>query len=388
MPTELKTVKKEREVWLDVARGLCAIFVVLSHVPSTPLIYKMFYAPIMIPPFFFVSGYLSKNYNGSVGKFFYNRVLKLLIVRLIIVAELTLMSVKVIWRCLTSPSYLLNTLLDIIINTFMGHRAWFFSCLILISVCFIIINKLCRDKIPAMLTVSVILAAVGILVSERGTVRAWSWDTALVCQLFFVIGYCVKKKQLLSGDKIKVWHCLISAIVYFGVEIIFAVIFGAENITITVANNDWGIIAITAVIIFTGNVFLICLAKKLPPLRFLTYIGKHSFLYFALGGQVMLYCLQGVQILYNLTGFSPLNNIYITCIPVTLIACVIMLIPCWLSDKFCPALNGRINLPPLNGKNRKGSSDEKVDEHKEEAVEISTENPENKQTEVPDKKDE
>lgn len=346
------SAKSNRLIWLDVIRGMCAIFIVLSHFPSSPLIYKIFYAPIMIPAFFFVSGYLSKNYNGDIKNFLYNRSLKLLIFRFIIITEVKFMSVKLIIKCLTNPKHFINTILEIITDTLLGRSAWFFSCLIIVSLYFIIINTLCRNKSIPMVIVSIAFAVIGILISKEDTIRAWSWDTALVCQLFYVIGYCVKQKQWLSENKIKTRYCILSSILYLGSVVIFAKIFGAENIAIVVANNTWKIIPVTVFLIFTGNLFIICLAQKLIFSKFLAYVGRHSFLYFAFAGQLMLYCRQAVLILYDVTGIQLLNNNLITCIPIVLAACLINLIPCKLSDKFCPALNGTIKLPKLKTKDK------------------------------------
>lgn len=343
---------KKRQSWIDVIRGICAIFVMFFHIPSSPMTLMIFYSPIMIPAFFFVSGYLSKNYDGNVLKFLYNRVIKLIIFRFIMVFELEFFSITIILKCLKSPSFFIEYITNYLLKVVTGKSQWFISCLIISSIYFIIINKLCNNKPMLMLTVSLALAAFGLHVSTPGVITNWSWDTALVCQLFFVIGYCIKEKQWISKCKFTVKSCILLGILYICLVIIFKMIFGAENIFITVANNTWGFIPVTTILIISGNLFIVYISQKLHFSKLLVYIGQHSLLYFTLGGICMINCYHVLQYIYKITRFEPLSNIYITCITILIVSIMLMLIPCWFSDKFCPALNGNIRLPELSLKKK------------------------------------
>ncbi len=347
-----KIDNKKNLPWLDIMRAISAILVMVSHVPNVPVVYGMFFAPVTIPIFFFVSGYLSKNYTYGIGRFLYNRVLKLLIFQFIIEFELHVLSVTVLIKTLQNPMYLVNLIAECTWKIIIGESQWFIPCLIVVSIYFIIINKLCKDKAVLMIPVSLVLAAIGLYVSVPEHISNWSWDTALVCQLFYVIGYCIKQKQIISKFEFTTKSCVQWGILYISIVIIFAIIFGPENIFITVANNNWKCIPITSILILIGTIFLICLSHKIEFSKTLIYIGKHSMLYFAIGGLIMMYLYQGIQYLYQLTHFEPFNNIYLTCIPIIIASTLLTLIPCWLSDKFCPILNGTINLPQLKFTNK------------------------------------
>lgn len=51
---------KERVNWLDTAKGLCMIFVILSHAFHSPKEISVFYRPFFLATFFFVTGYTLK----------------------------------------------------------------------------------------------------------------------------------------------------------------------------------------------------------------------------------------------------------------------------------------------------------------------------------------
>lgn len=353
MQTGLKTTNQGREVWLDIIRGICAVFVIIAHVPSSPVIYGIFYAPIMIPAFFFVSGYLGKNYDGSIGKFLYYRVLKLFIAYIIILFLYNLLSVSTILSIINEPAEFIQFLIDYLNDLFLGYKLWFIPALIFVSVYFIIINKICSNKPLPMFIASAIIAAIGLYIGKPDKFILWHSQTAMICLLFYTAGYCVKQKQWLNKFKFTAKSCILTAILYFGSVIAFSLIFGAENIFIIAANNEWKILPVTATMIFLGVLFIICLSKKLSSCKLLSYIGTHSLLYFAFSSQCIDIFQKVVNSLYDITRLSFLNNVYITCLPLTLCAVLLMLIPCKLSDKFCPALNGKINLPTLKTKDKK-----------------------------------
>ncbi|MGN0475091.1 MAG: acyltransferase family protein [Acutalibacteraceae bacterium] len=342
-----KISNTQRQPWIDVIRGICSVLVIFSHIPSSPVDIGIFYAPIMIPSFFFVSGYLGKNYNGNIVEFLYNRVLKLFIFRFIAIFEINLISVNVVIKTFQNPLYLIKYIAYLSLKVIIGRSFWFISCLIVVSIYFIVINKLCKNKPVFMLSVSLAAAAFGLYISTPGVIVNWSWDTALVCQFFYVTGYCVKQKQWIEKVKFTPKLCLLIGTLYTASVIIFAKFLGINNILIIVANNTWRCIPVTSILILLGISFIICLSRIMQTSRLLTYIGKHSLLYFTMGGLCLSYCNAILQYIYTTTHFEPLNNIYITCMPILIVSTLLTLIPCWLSDKFCPALNGTIYLPEL-----------------------------------------
>mgnify|MGYP007112703159 CR=1 FL=1 len=55
-PFEIAKSTKRIE-WLDMARGICMLFVMISHLEICPIIYKIVFGPVFLSMFFFISGY-------------------------------------------------------------------------------------------------------------------------------------------------------------------------------------------------------------------------------------------------------------------------------------------------------------------------------------------
>lgn len=348
MAAEIKTLA-QREKWPDIARGLCAMLVILSHVPNVPMLYQLLYSPFMVPLFYIVSGYLTKNYGGKVVDFLYNKVLKELILKLMVVISLTTLSVSTVIGFFIHPSTIPKWLWDTLMMFFFKPRALFFSILVLCSVYFLIINKLCRDKPLPMLIVGAALAVVGIVISQPHLIRPWGWDTALVCEFFYLTGYCVRRKHWLTGFKCKVRHGFAAAGIYLAALTVCVLTLGADNALIIVMNNTWPFLPVTVLLLATGNGFLIVLSSLLPDklriTKLVTYIGRHSLIFFTFGGPIMAYLNYAADLLYSGTNWRILGMNYLMNLVIWLGSCVLTLIPCLLSDKFLPALNGSFKLP-------------------------------------------
>lgn len=348
MEPEVKTLPK-REKWPDIARGLCAMLVILSHIPNVPMLYQLCYTPFMIPLFFIVSGYLTKNYGGNAVDFFYNKVFKEILLKLMVVVSLTTFSVSTIIGFFLHPATILDWLWEILMMMCFKPRALFFSILVLCSVYFIIINKLCRNQPLPMLLIGAAMAVIGMLISHAGIFRLWGWDTALVCEFFYLFGYCARQKHWISGFSFKAWHGWLAAGIFLSTAAICATIIGAKNSLIIVINNTWPLLPITILLIVTGNGFLIALSNLLPEkrkiTRLITYIGRHSLVYFMFGGPIMAYLNYFINLLYDATNRPILCNAYLMSLVIWLASCLLTLIPCLLSDKFLPALNGSFRLP-------------------------------------------
>lgn len=348
MQPQAGTLKK-REKWADIARGISAMLVILSHVPNVPTLYKLFYSPYMIPLFYIVSGYLTNNYGGKVVDFFYNKVLKELILKFMVVISLTTFSASTVIGFFTHPSTIPDWLWNTLMMFCFKPRALFFSILVLSSVYFLIINKLCRDKPLPMLLVGGASALAGILISRPHIIRLWGWDTALVCEFFYLLGYCARQRHWITGFSFKVWHGLLTAGLFLASATVCAAIFGLDNAIIIVMNNTWPFLPITLLLLVTGNAFLICLSNLLSEKRkitqLITYVGRHSLIFFMFGGPIMAYLHYFVELLRSAVDWPVLEVDYLMSLVIWLGACLLTLIPCLLSDQFLPALNGSFKLP-------------------------------------------
>lgn len=342
-------VRRQRETWCDVIRGICSISVILLHIPGIPDEIVMYLSPFTLPCFFILSGYFTRNYGGNLVDFFYNKVLKAVIVKLIFCTCITTLSVKVIANLILHPTTIPEWGYNILITFLIKPCGNFFSVLVLCTVYFIIVNRICRDKPLPMLLAGIALAAAGFVITRERIFKPWNWDTALVCSFFYIFGYCARQTGLLSKVNVKPKHVMISGGVFFMLTTVSALTIDVKNTKIIVGNNSFLSPLVSVPLFVTGIAFIICLAHILPDkskaVKLLTYIGKHSMLYFLIGGLVLCYINYFNTLLYQALNWGFLQSKWYT-VPVYLFTTVaVTLIPSKFSDRFCPALNGQIRLP-------------------------------------------
>ena len=342
-------VLKQREAWCDIIRGICSLTVILSHIPGIPGEIIMYITPFTLPCFFFLSGYFTKNYNGDLPSFLYNKVVKEIILKLMFCASVTTLSLRVIAGLILHPSTIPEWLYSIMTAFLIKPIGNFFSILALCSVYFILINKLCRDKQLPMVMAGLALAAVGFAITRPRFIKLWCWDTALFCVLFYILGYCSKKGGVISKIRFKPRHAVISGGVFFSLVTAFALTLGVDNTKIVVGNNTLLSPLVSVPLFIAGNVFMITLANVLPsknrPIRLLMYIGRHSMLYFMIGGLVLAYVNYFNTLFFEAVHWPFLQSILFK-LPVYLIlTAAFTLLPAYLSDRYCPALKGSFRLP-------------------------------------------
>lgn len=333
---------KIREHWVDLLKGVCALFVMLAHTADTPIIYRVFYAYFMLPSFFFVSGYLTK--DEKITDYMYKRILKLLILYFVYSYLTFFLSIDTVSLIIRSPGEFNRAFVLKCIEIFTGQGLWFIAGLIVVSLIFALIKAIAKKNTAVMLAVSITVALAGLLFCSEGRIF-WNINTALVCQVFFVFGFVAKENGLLN----KITHiksvCAISGLLYL--MLIYGAYFllGEEAVAIVVGTNTWKFLPVTIPALILGNLFVITLSKQIGKVPIINYIGKHALLYYALGSR-------GLSIASKLFSIFGIDNRYILNLLIVLVAALIMLIPCLIIDKFFPFLNGNFKLPELKSNNQ------------------------------------
>ncbi len=343
------SIPEKRETWSDYTRGICAILVVLSHMPNVSNVLMSYFTPFILPCFFLVSGYFTRNYNGSLTAFFYNKVSKEMIIKLLFSISTTTFVASVLVNLILHPSGIPLWLYDTLVTFLFKSKVNFFSILVMSSVYFFIINKLCRDKPLPMILTALAAAAVGYVISERNYIRFWSCDTAMICVLFYIAGYCLRQKKIISRFQFKPWHVLLSGAVFFTSVTVCLLLFGVYNVFIVVAINIWNNPFQSLRLTFWGCAFIIsltnCLPEKPAVMRLLGYIGKHSLVYFMIGGPIKAYLCYFFEMLYQSTRIGFLNDSLVMIPLILIVSCALTLIPCMIFDRFCPFMNGNFRMP-------------------------------------------
>jgi fucose 4-O-acetylase-like acetyltransferase len=193
----------KRQVWVDVARTLALILVVVGH-PVGPAVYTKYIYWFHMPVFFLLSGYLFKPPDGwsSLGSWLSKRSRELLVPYCAYLVLLTLVRYFYVYRYLhvLEASFVWKDLLEVL----FGGRApgvyytvfWFFTCLFATQVLFALINLLCKDSrlVLAAVAIAYLLAhAESWLMINHPPLVPWDLDVALIAVVYYAIGYFCKK---------------------------------------------------------------------------------------------------------------------------------------------------------------------------------------------------
>ena len=190
----------KRQVWVDVAKTLAIVLVVVGH-EGGPAAYIKYIYWFHMPVFFLLSGYLFKPPDGwsSLRSWLSKRSREVLVPYCAYLVLVTMVRYFYAYRYLNA-SFVLKDLRDVL----FGGRVpgvyytvfWFFTCLFATQVLFALINLLCKDSrlVMAAVAVAYLLAHVEswLMVSHPPLVP-WNLDVALIAVVYYAIGYFCKK---------------------------------------------------------------------------------------------------------------------------------------------------------------------------------------------------
>lgn len=199
---------KNRETWLDVAKGLGIILVVYGHssifAQNALLIYIYWFH---MPAFFIISGYLFKNPQNLSGlrELIKKRTLQLIIPYLSFFIVITL--VKLVLQLRHGDTNLTLFFNELISNVFGGRFAsgyygvfWFITCLFATQIVFSIIRILVKSQLKQLIIIILLytLAHVEVwLLNNYGLSSSaikipWNLDVSLITLVYFSLGFYIK----------------------------------------------------------------------------------------------------------------------------------------------------------------------------------------------------
>lgn len=260
---------KKRIDFIDLAKGVCIIMVVLGHcglpisIPGWEI--------VRMPLYFILSGLFFKDYGGW-SKFLIQKTNKILIPFLFfyLLGYLAFYSIKIF-----APSLLITDargILDMFNNRqFFNGPIWFLLCLFWCNVIFCTISLYIKKDIVRIIIVCLLGALGWYLGNVKNVFVPLFIDVALTALPFFTFGYYLKKTEILYPNR------------YDRYNIIFALIFWAIAFALTITTHyrlslhynileGWStyIISITSVL---SILFLCKIIKRIP---LVSYMGRYS----------------------------------------------------------------------------------------------------------------
>lgn len=205
---------KKRIEYLDIARGIAIILMVIGHVVSgyKRAIIFSFHMPlfIIISGFFFKSG---RNIKEEIV----NIIKKLIIPYIVSIIIVHIVRIFVIGEKLS----ILNILEQMIFaysnkKTFFQNIEtvgvlWFIPFLAMCKIVFWSINKVSKNNEGLKACLCIICTMIGILLAKMEIYLPWSFDIVLASIIFYYIGYLMKKYEILERilENYKILLCIL-----------------------------------------------------------------------------------------------------------------------------------------------------------------------------------
>lgn len=273
----------QRIEYIDLAKGICIILVVLMHTTSHFPDYKQPLSDMLtvfrMPLYFVLSGLFFKQYESFIG-FVKRKINKLLIpfIFFYITTSVLLPNILALVGYEVRNSDILGwySLFNVFTHdTFSNSPIWFLLCLFWINVLFYQISNLVdsffKGSVWVILGISFVLGVVGYLLGIYNINIPLYIDTSLTALPFFVCGYLLRKYTSIlvpnNWDK----YLLLMSLAMFILTYFLAAPAGFQI-------NDYAYITIYQLYLggLCGTLGVLFIAKLLKKLPLVSYWGRYS----------------------------------------------------------------------------------------------------------------
>lgn len=324
-------LQKKRIIWIDIIKGICMIFIVISH-SYPPEAYVRFYTPFFLTGFFFSSGY-TFSAKESIGSYLLHKMRTLFLPYWFF----GLINAFIAWM-LDGDNFkdrILGLLLSI---NRKNDDLWFIMCLFSVELLFYALWRLFLEKKNRGYTYaiggSLILAILGYFIICMKICIPLQLENALIMLPFMVMGYVWKyfnlEKKLYGKNIVAI--CL---------GIYFTLIITYKNVVNIHAESyaNFPVFMISAII----GTFMVALLSqflenrlgKTIYIKCLVFIGQNTFVYYAFQSKV----IRLLNVVYE--AFHLNINDYIRSLTYAVITCMILAIPAFIITERFPFLLGR-----------------------------------------------
>ncbi|QJB57395.1 acyltransferase [Pseudodesulfovibrio sp. zrk46] len=323
---------QKRIEWIDIARGIAFLMIIYSHIDFTNDFLMIYFSPIFLTTFFFISGYLFSTKRSFVETL--EQRFRTLMIPWLIYGLFNILLSQIV--SLNNHAPLAAELIDMF-KSIRGENdnLWFLACLFVASIPFYIFIK----YIPNIFLLP--LSFIFFIVNKFLFVGQIPWYINLIfpTMFFMTLGYIFKQHESHFKFINSVTFLSISIPIYILGTFLYYY-FTNEKISFVPTHYIIGGLAITLL----GLLICISISKQLTILKsFLVFIGSNSLLYFCLHGKVY----SVLQKLYYVTSshfvYYTSSNISrcIVGIIITILTALILIVPVKIINKFFPFSIGK-----------------------------------------------
>lgn len=321
-----QTLNRQRLDYIDVAKGIGIILVVLSHIINQDSIINAIIYSFHVPLFFILSG-LFINPKQSFTTYFIKNVKRLLfpfVLFFLVGFGITYLVPRLAKTEITDVIRQLVYAKPTEINV---GPIWFLACLFDVSLLFYFYYKFILTKNNTIMTIlslgilGVVAYYLPLLEEKMGVLLPFKLDVAFMALFFYVLGWLLKDVLLrIESFKSIVFKVIICAILIAFVTSSTYFVLGLTNLSGGMYGSNLYMYLFTA---FCGSLLVIIVSTFLKNIKVLTFLGKNSLVIFSLHTIIL------IPLNYLMELFGIPNNIVVSLFE-TIIVLLIMVIICFL----------------------------------------------------------
>lgn len=322
---------KARIDWIDVSRGIAFLMVIYSHLPMMDNQVMIFFSPVFLTTFFFISGYLFK--SGQKFSVVLEHRLRTLLLPFLILGLLMLLMEQIVTFNDKVPFS--EGLRGLLLQNGENEILWFIAALFVYSVIFYWVDWICRTP-TQLLLFSCCLFAINSIAVHWFDMPAVPWHLqSFGCACFYMaLGKLYRMYEERLDSMINGWilaSCIIVYILFIFISQRYIGHFGSK----------WVIDSMLITLI--GMAILITISKRyIHNSRFLLFVGANTLFYFAFHGKAYSLILFGInKTAPSLLENNPLATDLLVAFAVVLVDAMILIPPTKIVNRYCPQILGR-----------------------------------------------
>lgn len=324
----------QRIAWIDLLKGFSICLIILFHIDFAPRYVLNITAPLGMATFFFASGYTFHHASTFIAHLL--KKLRTLLLPWLIFGSFNI----ILTQFLTFSEQI--SLKEQFFYFFLQIRAkndglWFFPCMFMTSCLFYFTSKYIKNLYILIIVHFFLLLCGMVYTLNGGTPIPWHIQTLGAGSFYMLLGYLyrLKETQLSFLHNPNILAVIGLAFVFF--DILHQALYPSEQITF----HSYGASPVFYfLVMFTGIISVVEIAKKLPTFRIIQYAGKNSLLYFSFHGKPKrLLEVLAIKLYPDIVSSFPLSLLVSIFIVVFII--FVLIIPCEVINRYFPFLLGR-----------------------------------------------
>ena len=327
--------------FVDNARAIAIILVVLAHTDGIPDCVEMLIYSFHMPAFFFISGLLTKDSKLDKGMHYFLGLMYKLIVPYIFFGTISLLY-SLFHDYISGESTDIHIKVAGILygncdNLFINRTLWFFPCLFLTSTLFYALYKIMNAKYIVPVVFLCVFLFFIFYYKRTSLLLPWNVDSAVVALLFYSCGNFLSKKNILrvlSTHNYRFVFVSVMLILWF-LLLILSNANGKVDMAYVIFKNPvlFGINA------FIGIAALLMLSSLLPETKIAKFLSVNTIVIFPMH-PLIFSLFTGIAVyIFNLPH-SFQDNIY-TSIFYTTVAIILCFPVSFLLTKYLPITIGK-----------------------------------------------